>query len=287
MHPTYLFKHRCVQDLAWVIQSPPVISGTINGSLWLDKTNCQTEYEACFDALLQLDQQPEPLLNALAHLKPYVIGKRFECFVRFWLTISPNFEVLNSNVVLQGKTQTLGEVDFFIRELATNKTIHLEVSVKFYLGIDDLSKMHHWYGTNLRDRLDIKVSRLVSHQTQLSKKYPELMPYPVDESWCLFKGRMFYPHDQQVTQYFFSEGCLHGTWIAHQPITNLKNHLPLDKQQWLSEIHEYQGALEFPPSNLEHSCCMAKIREGEETSRSFFLPEGFWNDIVQNDHLGL
>ena len=71
------FNHRCVQDLAWVIQSPPVISGTINGSRWLSKDDCQAEYEACFDALLQLDQHPEPLLAALADLKPYVIGKRF------------------------------------------------------------------------------------------------------------------------------------------------------------------------------------------------------------------
>ena len=270
------FKHRCVQDLAWVIQSPPVISGEINGSRWLNKADCQAEYLACLPALLVLDEDPEPLRNALSHLKPYIIGKRFECFVRFWLEISPSFELLDRNVVLQGETQTLGEADFFIRELSSDKIIHLEVSVKFYLGIDDLSAMHHWHGTNLRDRLDIKFNRLATHQTQLSKKYPELMPYPVDESWCLFKGRMFYPHDRQVTQGFFAEGCLQGTWITDQPIAKLRRYLPLDKQQWLSEIHEYQGALELPTLNLEHSRCMAEIWEGEETSRTFFLPEDFW-----------
>ena len=166
------FKH-----LAWVIQSPPVISGEINGSHWLNKEDCQAEYLACLPVLLALDENPEPLRNSLTHLKPYIIGKRFECFVQFWLEISPNFELLDRNVVLQGETQTLGEADFFIRDLANDKIIHLEVSVKFYLGVGTLSAMHHWHGTNLRDRL-------ATHQTQRSKKYPELMPYPelVEES---------------------------------------------------------------------------------------------------------
>ena len=270
------YKNHCVQDLAWVIQSPPIISGEINGSQWLNKADCQAEYQACFDVLLQLDQHPEPLLSALAQLKPYVIGKRFECFVRFWLEISPNFKLLDNNVILQGKTQTLGEADFFIQELATDKVIHLEVSVKFYLGTDDLSQMHHWYGTNLQDRLDIKFNHLVSHQTQLSRKYPELMPYPVDASWCLFKGRMFYPYDQQQSQDFFAKDCPQGKWLTHQLIPDQTHYLSLDKQQWLSELHHYQGELTLPPIHLEHSRCMAEIQEGEEISRVFFLPKEFW-----------
>ncbi|MCK5725602.1 MAG: DUF1853 family protein [Thiotrichaceae bacterium] len=270
------FKHRCINDLAWVIQSPPVISGNINGSHWLNKADCEAEYEACFDALLQLDQHPEPLLNALSHLKPYIIGKRFECFVQFWLEISPNFELLDSNVVLQGKTQTLGEADFFIREVATDKIIHLEVSVKFYLGVDDLSQMQHWYGTNLKDRLDIKFNRLANHQTQLAKKYPELMPFPVDESWCLLKGRMFYPHNQQYTQAFFADNCPQGLWLIAEDKSYQKCFLALDKSQWLSEISQYQGKRQVAPSKIEHSVCMAEIQNKKEVARYFFLPEGFW-----------
>ena len=279
MLSNYYFKHRCVQDLAWVIQSPTVISGYINATHWLDKEKCQAEYEACFDTLVQLDKNPEPLLNALAQFKPYVIGKRFECFVQFWLEISPNFEVLACNVVLQGKEQTLGEADFFIRELASDKIIHLEVSVKFYLGVNDLSAMHHWYGTNLRDRLDIKFNRLANHQTQLSKKFPELMPYSVDESWCLFKGRMFYPDDQQDIQDFFADACPQGTWIIADKSLNKKGFLALDKQQWLSEITDYHGELKTAPKHLEHSRCMAKIQEQAEVNRCFFLPENFWHTV--------
>jgi hypothetical protein len=64
------FKHHCVQDLAWVIQSPPVISGIFNQTRWLGKTACQDEYNACLPALQQLDRQPAALIKQLARLKP-------------------------------------------------------------------------------------------------------------------------------------------------------------------------------------------------------------------------
>lgn len=281
-----IFTHRCVQDLAWVIQSPPIISGNINGSHWLSKTECQTEYQACLPALIALDQNPKPLLDSLSKFKPYIIGKRFECFVTFWLALSPNFELLASNVVLQNDKQTLGEADFFIRELASSKLIHLEVSVKFYLGVNDLSQMHHWYGTSLRDRLDIKFNRLANHQTQLAKKFPAFMPYAVDESWCLLKGRMYYPHDHQTPPDFFADACPRGIWTltgrnknAHQ-----KKFLPLDKSQWLSEITHYHDALESAPTQLEYSHCMAEIQEGQEVHRYFFLPENFWHAVNTSHH---
>lgn len=274
-----IFKHRCVQDLAWVIQSPPVISGTINDTHWLNQADCHAEYQACLATLLQLDQNPQPLRDVLADIKPYVIGKRFECFVRFWLNISPNFDVLDCNLVLQNKQQTLGEVDFFIRHIASHKIIHLEVAVKFYLGINDISQMHNWYGTSLRDRLDIKFTRLVEHQTQLAHKFPELMPYPIDAKWCLFKGRMFYPNNQDEKPTFFAQNCPQGNWLIVDEQPKSKRFMPLSKQQWLTEITNYQGDLAYPPTQLDYSCCMAEIQAGNEINRSFFLPQDFWERL--------
>ena len=106
------------------------------------------------------------------------------------------------------------------------------------------------------------------------------MPYSVDESWCLFKGRMFYPHDQQAVQDFFAEGCLHGTWLMTENDPKQKSFLPLDKQHWLSEINNYYGALQPAPNDLKHSLCMAEIVEGKEVQRSFFLPEDFWDEVI-------
>ena len=292
------FKHRCVQDLAWVIQSPPVISGVFNQTRWLDKTACEEEYNACLPALQQLDHQPATLIKQLARLKPYVLGKRFESYVHYWLRISPHFECLRYNYVLQDEQRTLGEADFIIRELATDKIIHLEVAVKFYLGINresssssssndaesnDIGAMHHWHGTNLRDRLDIKFNRLVSHQTQLATNYPERMPYSIDASWCLLKGRMFTPVTQQTLPAFFADSCPQGIWLKTNDAPETKTHLMLQKQDWLAEIVGYKGELQLPPRDVTHSACFAtfvkrsrKQRERDETTRFFLLPDDFF-----------
>jgi len=289
------FKHRCVQDLAWVIQSPPVISGKFKQTRWLDKAACQDEYRACLPTLHQLDCQPEPLIKQLSMLKPYVIGKRFECYVFYWLMISPHFECLQHNYVLQDDKRTLGEADFIIRELATDKIIHLEVAVKFYLGINrdmdnndntegnDIAAMHHWHGTNLRDRLDIKFNRLVNHQTQLAKNYPERMPYAIDESWCLLKGRMFTPIAQQTLPDFFADDCPQGIWFHVNDAPETKTHLLLHKQDWLAEVVDYAGELQRTPRALNHSACFASFeqskageRAANEKARFFLLPQDFF-----------
>lgn len=299
------FKHRCVQDLAWVIQSPPVISGVFNHTRWLDNTACQHEYNACLPALHQLDRQPEPLIKQLSVLKPYVIGKRFECYVRYWLMISPHFACLQHNYVLQDDKRTLGEVDFIIRELSTGKIIHLEVAVKFYLGLNrelnqkhtlnhnsteitDISAMHHWHGTNLRDRLDIKFNRLANHQTQLAKNYPERMPCSIDESWCLLKGRMFTPLAQQTLPDFFADDCPQGTWLSINDVSKTKTYMLLQKQDWLAEVVGYSGELQTITGDLNRSTCFATLvktqeakTEMNEEARFFVLPQDFFQDRIR------
>ena len=99
--PITSYQHSCVQDLAWVIRSAPVISGMHNQSSWLSQTWCETEYQACLPQLLALDKHPEPLISALSQLKTRRLGERFECLIAFWLTISPNFELLIKNYPLR------------------------------------------------------------------------------------------------------------------------------------------------------------------------------------------
>lgn len=271
------FKHRCIQDLAWVIRSAPILSGEIKGVYWLTQKQCEAEYQACLPQLLELDDNPVVLEQQLAVIKPYIIGKRFECLVNFWLNISPNFEVLIHNYVLQGEQQTLGEIDFIIRELATNKIIHLEVAVKFYLGRDNLSQMNSWYGTNLKDRLDIKYQRLVEHQTQLSIKFPDLMPYMVDESWCLFKGRMFYPYQQKDAKGAFEKDCPTGFWVYDNNAPQGADYAVVKKQDWLARIVS-SNSINTLPTALKSSECYARINN-KEVERLFVLPMNFWEAL--------
>lgn len=274
------FKHRCVQDLAWVIQSPAVISGIYNDTHWLSSNWWQTEYQDCLPALIALDNNPTPLQSALSQLKTKRLGERFECFVEQWLNISPNYRCLAKNLPLRINKQTLGEIDFIIEEITSGKLIHLEVAIKFYLGIGNLDLAQNWYGPNLKDRLDIKFNSLTTHQTQLAKKHPDLIPYKIDESWCMLKGRMFYPCDSQATSKLFDSKHLRGCWHEQTlEITNT-NLCPLHKNDWLAEKTAPFETNATSAPVIEHPICHIEHKNGQELRRLFLLPQKHWSDLT-------
>lgn len=276
---TPAFKHRCVQDLAWVIQSPAIISGLYNNTQWLSSNWWQNEYQACLPALLALDQNPTPLKAALSRLKTRRLGERFECFVEQWLSISPNYRCLTKNLALRSDKQTLGEIDFIIEEIASGKIIHLEVAIKFYLGIGDLNSAKNWYGPNLKDRLDIKLNSLTTHQTQLSRKYPELIPFNIDESWAMLKGRMFYPYNAQQHSKLFDAKHLSSHWcINTDAINHIKHLYPLAKIEWLADITTPPANTPAIPLIIQHPACYVEYKNQREQNRIFLLPESHWTD---------
>jgi hypothetical protein len=271
------FKHRCVQDLAWTIQSPAIISGIYNNSHWLSSSWWQNEYQACLPGLLALDHDPTPLKRTLSQLKTKRLGERFECFVEHWLSLSPNYQCLTKNLALRMNKQTLGEVDFIIQEIATGKIIHLEVAIKFYLGIDDLNLTRNWHGPNRKDRLDIKLNNLISHQTQLSKKYPDLIPYPIDESWCMIKGRMFYPPGLQPNSRLFDEKHLNSHWYNNlQMIKHTGDIYPVEKINWLAQLSALPENINTMSSVIEQPVCCVDYRNQQEKRRVFLVPAKHW-----------
>lgn len=289
--PLKSYHHRCVQDLAWVIASPPIISGYHNHTNWLDQQWCENESAELETFLDRLDQSPQLLLDAIETLKSRRLGEYFECLVGFWLTHSPNIELRHRNTQIRNESlHTLGEADFIFRYLPTDNIIHLEVAIKFYMGTGDIQDMGNWYGPGLRDKLSEKFEHLVTHQTQLSRKHPELMPEKIDESWCLLKGRMFYQDLNAPTPAFFADNHPRGQWQMEdqwQASTPAKKYLSLNKADWLSEIKslDKQSQEKLTPelTTGHFPQCYAQIEDGKETSRLFLLPQNFWERAKATD----
>lgn len=277
------FKHRAVQDLAWVISSPPLISGQYNSVDWWDAEFFTNEYQACLPTLQELNHDPEPLVRHLSMLKSKRLGHYFEGLVNYWLMISPNFDLIISNLPIRAAGKTLGELDCIVFDKTSQQTVHLEVAVKFYLGYGDLNNKANWHGPELRDRLDIKFQHLCDHQTQLSHKHPSLIPHSIDTSACLVKGRLFYPPTLPPQTDFTTSSHLSGHWLT---LPERHQHhqedcwLELPKNNWLAPV-EYSDLLELHalPEVLEKPACFALFKEGVEQARLFLLPEGFWQNI--------
>ncbi len=287
------FKHRCVRDLAWVIVSPPLVSGFIDDVHWWNHEECLSEFNDCVDGLTKIDQQPKPLIDHLVNLKNKKLGSVFEGLISFWLAISPNYEKKLSNIQIIQDKHTYGELDFIIEELATGKIIHLEVAVKFYLGSNPLTDAYRWFGTTIIDQLGKKIDHLRTHQTQLSNKYPDQIkqyfPHTIDEKHCIVKGRLFYPENQDLINpspqnISLAKNHLRGRWSYIDEGLSSKSLIKIDKSHWLAEfntqdIKEFDFTSKKLLSEIDRAECYVEAEKIEEyffeRQRIFYLPRNF------------
>ena len=279
------FKHREVQDLAWVITSPPLVSGNINGVNWWSHKTCLAEYQDCLPFLLKLDSNPDPLLAHLAQVNSGRLGLRFEAFIAFWLDLSPNYTLLAQNIQIIKDKRTLGELDFIIRDNKRDCNIHLEVAVKFYLGCPPLDDPFNWYGTNTNDQLGKKIGHLKNHQTQISRQHHDYLTdhyqLKIDQRHCILKGRLFYPENRQVAPGGVNSRHVKGCWTQKKrPIKN-GAYCTIRKKEWLAELDadtlkKSHYCLEM--AEEEHPRCYVQVDQESylEERRIFKLPKYFW-----------
>lgn len=171
------------------------------------------------------------------------LGQYFEDLVAYYLrhrvvcghSLQRNVALRRPAAVGSG-VNTIGELDFLYRH--QQQWQHLEVAVKFYLGVD-IAGQRMWLGPNSKDRLDKKRLRMLSHQLPLAQLFTEFNP--IRSSYWL-KGILFEPwhesaaadrpfnwlYQKQVDSYFERQS---GSWAL------------LPKRGWLGTPAE--GAVEM------------------------------------------
>ena len=155
------FKHKIVNDLAWVISSAPLMSVNPKEKAYigLDDQWFKTEAERCESFLKAEDANPSRLAEFVSSEGRQLLGKRFERFVEYWLTYSGKYEVLISNRPVSRNKITLGEIDYVFRDIFSGEIWHLEVASKYYLGYDNSRLWSNWKGINAKDTLEDKMTK--------------------------------------------------------------------------------------------------------------------------------
>ena len=209
------FRNQAVRDLAWAISTPPIISSAVYPCRWPTSAWYQENYKDTLSWFRELDQDCSSLDSLLAQQKDRRLGKYFETLWFYWLSHHPRYDVLahNLQIIIDGKT--LGEIDFILFDKKNKKTLHWEMAVKFYLGIDDTRQMRNWHGPNLRDRLDLKVNHLLNKQSIVSKdnriaEWLQKQGLVVDQCAVILKGRLYYHWSQFVDKKFVDKKSGHG-----------------------------------------------------------------------------
>ena len=183
--------------------------------------------------MLELDQNPQPLIDFLARLKSTRLGLRFEYLMWFWLQddLYHHFKLIGHSIqIIQGK-QTLGELDFLLFNTQTQKIEHWEVALKYYLAEANLS-LQYWYGLNRTDTLQ----RKLNHFTQKQFQFETIQDHSIQKRFAVLKGQLYLPttHEKILDTLniptWVNQARSIGHWGHHIP---QPNYYRLQRQEWI------------------------------------------------------
>ncbi|MBZ9729245.1 DUF1853 family protein [Salegentibacter sp. JZCK2] len=152
----------------------------------------------------------------------FVMGKRVERFFEWIIRQNPDYDLLSENIQISRNKITQGELDFLLKDLLTQKVIHVEMVYKFYIYDPSFdSEMQGWIGPNRRDTLLQKTKKLKEKQfpllfkpetkdllTSLSLNSEEML-----QQTC-FKANLFVPKQLQDKHFsYINNKCITGTWL--------------------------------------------------------------------------
>lgn len=221
-----------VRDLAWIFYTPALFTGS----------PFEFQRDMAPDWLVQLDRNPQPLMDYLNQQKSKLLGAYFEALWGFYLTHYPGKKLIARNLqVFDTSTsarRTVGEFDFIYYDQSSAQYRHLEVALKYYLGVPlknadakeqiassldakpAYSPLAHWIGPGKSDRLDKKVSKMTQQQCRLADSIhakPTLERLQIDSlvpEICL-QGYLFYPNEATISPpYEINPLHCRGKWLT-------------------------------------------------------------------------
>ncbi len=187
-----------VRDLAWAIGSPCLLDASYSAYAGrvVDDAWCAKQLQVCAPWLAELDCDPAGLHDFIAARPTRRLGHYFESLIAFWLTHRPGTQIIATNLQVQDTERTLGEFDFLFRD-GNAAVCHWEAAVKFYLQVEPVAEPRAFIGPGARDRLDLKLNRVFTHQLDLGKTASGRAALPagitLDNAQAFIKGMLFFP----------------------------------------------------------------------------------------------
>jgi uncharacterized protein len=294
---------RCVADLRWLVQSPPLLSSTPARFSAVVQAFSEQEKEQIASWLTRLDSDALQrfVAPAVPSKAPMRLGRYAERLMEYFLRESGLFELIAANVPLRSnntsdKTHTtVGEFDYLLRDVA-GQHWHWEMAVKFYLchPTSTVAVAHDFKGPAGKDTLALKLGKVFNKQLQ------HVPPAPFDAvNWqpaAYARGWMFYPHGQANTDCdalnphhlrgwwlgieAFSAALFERSYFVHLPRLHWLapyslNELPIMSQlQAAQHLSDYWLAADTKQADAgQMLACVEQQDDGwREVSRGFVMP---------------
>lgn len=274
------------RDAEWMLAAAPLVTDEIWKSVGARGATCSR---------WQLPSQTPP--STLQHVTARLpLGHHFERVHAWVLGSQTCVEPVAFNVAVRshesGVPTTMGEIDCLYRSREGEGIVHREVAVKYYLGREDAERPDAWWGPGKRDRLDLKLERLLRHQAVLpilarkAAAWPPELPYP-DRDEVLLRGSFFkhpsHGHWPEVIHAEAERGfwCTAREWL--ETSARFEHWLVLPKLAWLAGVPARPLPLQTAQgiaAEVERTQQPVMVKPGFASGgpRGFIVPQSWLND---------
>ena len=249
------FTAPAVRHLTWCLLSPPLASLNSVPALEIAEDNSLQDW------LMKLNTNPSHLLEYIQKNNHKLLGSYFECLWQYYLLNGPNVSLYADHIQVNNQKQTLGELDVLAE--INHKPHHIELAVKFYLQSPNStgSEQDHWVGPQSRDRLDIKIDKLMQkqfpflhHEATVNHLKDLKLSHNYQQALAL-KGYLF---SQYKMPYTLPEACstglCMGNWIhASQTQSLIKDNAATDQLWILLPKHDWLGDFSTDINDTENN----------------------------------
>jgi len=321
------FQNKQVRALAWVLRSPSIISTQYTDSksvLNCDQSSGEKLYQQYDEWLCELDKNPSELESWLNQLRSYRLGIRYERLIIFFFQylqkIGVISELTHNLPIYDDKKISIGEFYILYFDHVSDKRIHLELSVKFYLFRPEQFNYHRFTGPNGQDWLLHKTEHLFSRQLFLSNSiegkltlndhYNEQSSNKEIDRMLWMKGILYHPlgHDLSLNdeeKSLINADVLKGWWTTpeyfYQADTqHIGRWLILEKLDWIVPLFfpyhedklltakEMTMMIKRHFSQSKRSLHLAYFKLDEETQLWIeegrgFIVDKYWPEYIKPD----
>ncbi|MDP4546811.1 DUF1853 family protein [Marinobacter sp. MDS2] len=236
------FKTPAVRHLAWLCEAPQLVASPIS---FRPFEFLPPNYLA---TLIHWDRHPKDAPARFLAPMEKRLGHYFERLYEVMLSDLMGWEVVLKNQQIRTEKQTLGELDFLLRNPVSGEFEHHEIAIKYYLGVPAAEGPTLWYGPNARDRLDLKSHHMLSHQSQMAQR-PETQNVlaklgihdPVKPR-IFMPGYLFYPNDEFAElPTTVPDDHLTGKWryAANLNTEKTRHWVRLNKPHWIGPWNQH------------------------------------------------
>jgi len=252
--------------------------------LWVNEQFVIQQFDFPKVDLKSFKSEPIPKKIRLGHQMEYVFKQL--------VAHSSKYEIILHNLPVRKGKQTIGEVDFILKNFQTKELIHVELTYKFYIINPEISEpIHRLIGPNKRDMFFTKMEKIKNEQFKLlhsEEGIKALSNNDIDHSQvthqACYKAQLFVPfgEDKSANIRPLNQDCVCGYWLRFDDFNTdaFKSHqfyIPL-KSEWVIEPHtevqwrnHFETLMEINLRLLKENAPMVWMKKSETEFEKFFV----------------